>query len=144
MRASAPTVKAQTPTTATAKAAATKPTPAQAVLVAAVKTAFEKATDGASGTIFKGEKKASLASLPPAARVAYKGYERTTKQGLINNGPPFAKVAEVNGQKVFVVGGDLSDSGSEVGFYDAKGALLARAYSGQGEHPNANGVDWAS
>lgn len=144
MRVSAQAAPAKTGTPTKAQAAAAKKTPTHAALVASVKTAFERATKAGSDVVFKGEKKASLASLPPAARAAYKGYDRTTRDGMINNGPPFAKVAEINGQKVFMVGGDVSDTGSEVGFYDEKGGLLAMAYSGQGMHPNKQGVDWMS
>ncbi len=121
--------------------------PTEASQTAAVKAAFEafvqKDRGSASNSnIFRGEKNA--VSLPVSARAAYRQYEHTSRAGMINDGPPFKKVAVLNGERIFIVGGDISDTGSQIGFYNAAGKLLAMAYSGQGEHPNAAGVDWGS
>jgi hypothetical protein len=113
-------------------------------LTAAVRAAYEKlAQDPGNDKVFADEKPASPKALARDALAAYSEYDRTTNEGLINNGPPVAKVGHVNGFKVFFVSGDVSDTGSYAGFYDSKGNTLAVAYSGQGEHPNAQGVDWA-
>jgi hypothetical protein len=86
--------------------------------------------------------------------------------GARNVGAVVVLDGTIDGQPVTFVAGDLSDTGTEVafhdasgavhrtvhgerryprseyGFYDASGRVLARAYRGQGEEPNASGVDW--
>jgi hypothetical protein len=101
------------------------------------------------------------------ALAAAKEYTATVALGGAHGiGALVVKDGTLDGQPVTFVAGDLSETGTEVtfhdesgavhrtvhlerryprseyGFYDASGKLLARAYRGQGEQPNAAGVDW--
>lgn len=110
-------------------------------LILHVRDAFEKVSQGdATGLV--GSKKIDPAKLKGEARKNYKGYEQTSKDGMINSGWPRAEVGTIDGYVVYFVSGDVSDTGTEIGFYDARGKLLAMAYTGQGMQPNAKGVDW--
>jgi hypothetical protein len=50
--------------------------------------------------------------------------------------------AVVDDEKIYFVAGDVSDDGKFSGFYNAAGKTIALAYEGQGEHPDADAVDW--
>ena len=109
----------------------------KAALIAKIKTTYE-----VTGTL-PGETDADSAKLVGAARDKYEEFAGTTADGLeADVGAPIVKVTVVDGTTVYFVAGDVSDTGSEYGFFDAGGTLLALAYTGQGEQPDAGGVDW--
>jgi hypothetical protein len=108
-----------------------------AKLVATIKADYET-----TGTL-PGEQDADPSKLAGAARAKYDEFAETTSLGLqADVGAPIVKVTVVDGTTVYFVAGDLSDTGSEYGFFDASGTLLALAYTGQGEQPGPGGVDW--
>jgi hypothetical protein len=109
-------------------------------LIARIRTAYEQTVKRSTDLkVFPGEKSVDPKTLKGEARQDYNEYEDVHKDGGLT---PIAKVATVSGTKIYMVFGSLSDTGDQFGFYDAHGKALALAYSGQGEHPNANGVDW--
>ena len=110
-------------------------------LILHVRAAFEKAS-ASDSTGLVGSKTIDSSKLKGDARKAYKGYEQTSKDVMINSGWPRAEIGTIDGYVVYFVSGDVSDTGTEMGFYDARGKLLALAYSGQGMQANAAGVDW--
>jgi hypothetical protein len=117
--------------------------PSHDALVATIKAAYEASVHASSDHVFPGEHAFSASRLKGAAREAWREYENCTEEGLRNDvGAPIIRVATVSGATVYFVAGDVSDTGSEYGFYDAQFKVLALAYSGQGEHPDASGVDW--
>jgi hypothetical protein len=111
-------------------------------LIAKIKAEYEQSVVHNRSAVLPGAKNYDPTKLTHHAHTAYEEYESVTASGLINSGPPVVKTATVSGRKILFVQGDVSDTGTEYGFYDSKGALLALAYSGQGEHPDPNGVDW--
>jgi hypothetical protein len=117
-----------------------------AALVDAIKAAYEHAVAQSHSDLADvavGEHDADASALTGAAKDAYQEYLDCAKEGLINEvGGPVVKVFELSGRTVYFVAGDVSDTGSEFGFYDGAGLVLAQAYTGQGEHPNASGIDW--
>ncbi len=111
-------------------------------LVAKIKAAWAVAYAAGVYTSLPGEHDVNPATLPGQAKTDYDGYKQNYDDGLVNSGEPLAHVATVDGATVFFVTGDVSDTGTEFGFYDAHGKLIAQAYSGQGEVAGADGVDW--
>jgi hypothetical protein len=118
-------------------------------LVAAIKTAYAQAVKQSHNDlpdladIGPGEHDADSSKLSGAAAEAYKQYENCANDGLrADVGGPVVKVLDFNGTTIFFVAGDVSDTGSEYGFYDKSGLALALAYTGQGMHPDATGIDW--
>jgi hypothetical protein len=115
-------------------------------LVAAIKAAYEQAVaqhHSDLADIAPGEHDADPSKLAGAAKDDYAEFEDCAEQGLINEvGGPVVKVFELQGRTIYFVAGDVSDTGSEFGFYDSTGLVLAQAYTGQGEQPNTSGIDW--
>jgi hypothetical protein len=115
-------------------------------LVTAIKTAYATAVAKAKSNladIAAGEHDVDASKLTGAAKKAYEEYENCAKEGLrADVGGPVVKVLDFNGSTIYFVAGDVSDTGSEYGFYDSHGLTLARAYTGQGMHPNESGIDW--
>jgi hypothetical protein len=118
--------------------------------------------------VFDNQRRSPSSGLRGDALAAAREYARTRMgEGAHNVGDVVVIDGTMDGQPVTFVAGDLSDTGTEIsfhdaasgavhrtvdtvrryprseyGFYDAAGKLLARAYRGQGEEPNAQGVDW--
>jgi hypothetical protein len=126
---------------ATAQALDTRAAP-NPQLVAKIKAAYEAAVQH-GGNTFEGETDADPSKLTGAALAKYQMFGDTLMEGLhADIGGVIAKVAVVDGTTVYFVAGDVSDTGSEYGFFAADGTLLALAYTGQGEEPGPGGVDW--
>lgn len=112
-------------------------------LAADIKAAYEAANAPGNASILKDVQDIDWADLTGDAREAYNEYANTSSWGLIAEvGGPIAQAGTFEGNKIYFIAGDLSDTGSEWGFYDEKGNALAVAYGGQGEHPGPGGVDW--
>ncbi len=118
-------------------------------LIADIKATYERSIHAtleapvSEWRVFPDQRDVAASGLHGDALEAAQEYEGTLKDGLRNDvGDVVVKVGTIDGETITFVAGDLSDTGSEYGFYDASGKVLARAYSGQGEHPNARGVDW--
>jgi hypothetical protein len=118
-------------------------------------------------SVFDNQRGSPASGLRGDALAAAVEYEQARMSGARSNvGHTVVMDGTIDGQPVTFVAGDLSDTGTEVtfydasgaarrtvsserryarsqyGFYDASGKLLARAYRGQGEDPNERGVDW--
>jgi len=115
---------------------------ASAKLVATIRAAYEAACKTGSSQVFPGETNANASALSGDAAEAYAEYQQTLADGLQGGSDQTLKQATVDGQLVYLVSGDLSDTGWEFGFYDAQGNVLAVAYHGQGEHAGPGGIDW--
>jgi hypothetical protein len=115
-------------------------------LVAAIKTAYENAVKQSQSDladIAPGEHDVDPSKLTGAAKEAYEEYLNCAKDGLrADVGGPVVKALELDGTTIYFVAGDVSDTGSEYGFYDSHGLVLAQAYTGQGMHPGEHGIDW--
>jgi hypothetical protein len=110
-----------------------------------IKNAYEKLKSNTDiDHVFANETDASPSELSGEALRAFSEYVANADNGTRNdfNGAFIKSAVLPTGQKIFIVAGDVSDTGSQVGFYDSNGALLKLAYMGQGAHPNAKGVDW--
>lgn len=106
-----------------------------------VKAAYEASVKDGKAYWLPGETPvASPDELPGTAKVDFENDAETSKG--YGYGYPEARVATVDGQTIYAISGIVSDTGDILGFYDANGDELCEAYSGQGEQPNANGVDW--
>lgn len=84
-------------------------------------------------------------TLAGAAKDNWEMYEGSYEGGAINFiGQPIVQKGTFEGTTVIYVAGDDSDTGSEMGFYNEDGSVIAVAYTGQGEEmdPHENGVDW--
>ena len=120
-----------------------------------------------SWRIFDDQREGAFSRLRGDALRAAREYADTLESGEAHGvGSVVVKEGTLDGQPMTFVAGDLGDTGTEIefrdasgavhrtvsmqrryprteyGFYDASGRLLARAYRGQGEEPNARGVDW--
>jgi hypothetical protein len=113
---------------------------ASKVLTDKVKAAYEDAVSHNRSYWLPGEKPFDGNKLHGAARAAFKQNAATSKD--YGYGYPEVRVAVVSGRTVYAISGIVSDTGDILGFYPATGKELCEAYSGQGEQPNANGVDW--
>ncbi len=122
--------------TANADAAA----PPAITLTGKVKAAYEDAVKNKKAYWLVGETGISGDQLPGAAKSDFAN-DADTSQGY-GYGSPEARVATVDGQTIYAISGIVSDTGNILGFYDADGKELCEAYTGQGEQPGANGVDW--
>ena len=105
-----------------------------------VKAAYEQSLKTNQKYWLPGEQGVTVDKLPGAAKTDFDG-DADTSTGY-GYGYPEARVATVDGQTVYAISGIVSDTGNILGFYDANGTELCEAYSGQGEQPNAGGVDW--
>ena len=111
-----------------------------ATLTDKVKAAYEESVTKQRPEWLPGEKPISRDELPGTAKTDFDN-DAETSEGY-GYGYPEARVATVDGQTVYAISGIVSDTGDILGFYDANGDELCEAYSGQGEQPNAGGVDW--
>ena len=114
--------------------------PTAATLTDKVKAAYEDSVKNKKGYWIAGETGIAGDKLPGTAAADFAN-DADTSQGY-GYGYPAARVATVDGKTIYAISGIVSDTGDILGFYDAKGNELCEAYSGQGEQPNANGVDW--
>ena len=112
----------------------------KATLTDKVKAAYEASVKDKKAYWLPGEKGIDGSKLPGVAKADF-GNDADTSTGY-GYGYPEARVATVDGQTIYAISGIVSDTGDILGFYDANGDELCEAYSGQGEQPNANGVDW--
>lgn len=110
-------------------------------LIAHLKAAYEAAPMGTN--VLTDAKDVAWSTLAGEAREAYNEYASSASWGLMMYvGSPIAQAGTFEGKTLYFVAGDLSDTGSEWGFYDELFNALAVAYGGQGEHPGPGGVDW--
>jgi hypothetical protein len=112
-----------------------------ATLTSKVKAAYEDSVKNRRSFWLPGEKAFPSNKLRGDALTAFKQDAETSKG--YSYGYPEVRSALVGGRTVYAISGIVSDTGDILGFYDSKGNELCEAYSGQGEHPNANGVDWS-
>ena len=116
------------------------PPPSNTTLTGKVKAAYEQSVKTSQKYWLPGEQAVTEDKLPGTAKTDFANdADRSKGYGY---GYPDARVATVDGETVYAISGIVSDTGDIVGFYDANGDELCEAYSGQGENPNANGVDW--
>ncbi len=112
----------------------------RAALTAQVKAAYEDSVKNERQEILPGAADVSSSRLCGAAASAYRQYMGNLES--YGYGDPTIQVARVGGYTVYIVGGIVSDTGEEMGFYDSRGKKLCASYTGQGQQLNANGVDW--
>ncbi|MFO0670485.1 MAG: hypothetical protein U0235_12795 [Polyangiaceae bacterium] len=105
-----------------------------------VKAAYEASVTGQKSYWLPGEQVVSGDELRGSAKAAFK-HNASVSKGY-GYGYPEVRKATVDGAIVYAISGIVSDTGDILGFYPARGKELCEAYSGQGENPNANGVDW--
>lgn len=109
-------------------------------LTAKVKAAYEDAVKNEKSYWLPGETVVSGDVLRGSAKAAFKHNASVSKD--YGYGYPEVRMATIDGAVVYAISGIVSDTGDILGFYPARGKELCEAYSGQGENPNANGVDW--
>jgi hypothetical protein len=112
----------------------------RASLIAKVKAAYEDSVHNQRAEVLPGAANVDPSKLRWEAASAWRQFQDNFE--AYGFGEPSVQVAKVDRFTVYIVDGIVSDTGDEVGFYDSRGKKLASAYTGQGERPNENGVDW--